>query len=150
MKSREKREKYEKTRFSIFRPKKNFFEKRRHFGRVFDISPRKNPENFRKKPLFILYRKHGVTRLRKVGTPSKRAPDRPWAFRRGIPPAVVYRGTPPKYRGQSRNPWIFCFFLLFTKTVVYTTIKRILRGETQDYGLQPLFSRSATPPNSFS
>jgi hypothetical protein len=42
--------------------------------------------------------------------PPPRAPDRPWAFRRGIPPAVVYRGAPgicPGFRGPTRELAIF-------------------------------------------
>jgi hypothetical protein len=64
------------------------------FFQILDISPRKKRgANFRTFSCFQ-GRKDGVSWLRKMGYPPPRAPDRPWAFRRGIPPSVVYRGTP--------------------------------------------------------
>ena len=36
----------------------------------------------------------GLVQLTIPGYPRRRAPDRPWAFRRPSPPLVVYRGTP--------------------------------------------------------
>lgn len=62
-----------------------------------DIWPREREIFKSKKKTRFQRRKDGVSWLRKMGYPGKRAPDRPWAFRRGIPPAVVYRGTPPDY-----------------------------------------------------
>ena len=134
-KNKGKPEKHEKTRFSVFWPKKMGFPKRRHFGRTFDISPReKSRKKFRKKTRFQRGN-YGVAQLRIMGYPGKRAPDRPWAFRRGIPPAVVYRGTPPKIGVQTPKSY---FFLLFPKKPTFPGFSDICHYKS---GFQDRFVR---------
>ena len=72
-----------------------------------DIWSRKKGKNFRQKKNGFYHREYGFPELRILGYRPPRAPDRPWAFQRGIPPLVVYRGTPgpdPPNPGFGQNP----------------------------------------------
>jgi hypothetical protein len=115
-KNMKKVKKVEKSGFSVFGPKKMVFKKKDISTPPPDIWPRETGIFKSKKKTRFQRGIPGDAQLRKMGYRGKRAPDRPWAFRRGIPPAVVYRGTPPENRfflGISGFFWIFRIFPLF-------------------------------------
>ena len=80
-----------------------------------DISPRETGIFKSKKKTRFQRGNSGNAQLRKMGYQGKRAPDRPWAFRRGIPPSVVYRGAPRELGLASPNPG-FPLLFLFSRT----------------------------------
>lgn len=73
------------SRFSTFG---TFRSRSRTFG------PEEQKKKTRKKKRVWNSLKLGLVELTIPGYPRRRAPDRPWAFRRPSPPLVVYRGTP--------------------------------------------------------
>jgi hypothetical protein len=69
--------------------------KKRHLGKKKrHLVPKMDPKKGAREKRLSLDLKNGWNELTILGYPLKRAPDRPWAFRRVSPPLVVYRGTP--------------------------------------------------------
>ena len=112
-----------------------------------DISPRETGIFKSKKKTRFQRGNLGNAQLRKMGYQGKRAPDRPWAFRRGIPPSVVYRGAPPELGLASPIPGFPLDFATFP-VFAYISLWRARFGSKPPcQGLSGPFSGRQTAPD---